>query len=631
VLTAVVAFIACLLFVPATPYWLDSPEFIAAASNLGLPHPPGHPSMVILLKLFLLFPVGDASFRANLFSAFFAAVAAGLTAGLSRMMAAEVLGKFVKSGRASVASAIIGVASGLLFAGTRSVFIQAMAAEVYTFHAALILGAVYVLLKGRSDARIAMVAGVLFGLALANHHLLAVLAFPAIFAAFWKGRSSVRGLLWAGGAAAFVAAGCYLYMPVRAALDAWPAWASASSWAGFIWYASAAIFSGSVGGFEQAGSSVGQNIGLAFVLLGESLGPLVLVMALGGMYQVVRTRAYRVALVVFLLLAGSLASKVMMGILDPANPDDHGYFLLALSSLSILAPQLLLFPLAAWFFAADSAGSRSGAVGRVRPVSAGKARLLKAVAAVAFVLVAVTVGNSFRGGFDVGRERSRFDDTDAVAAAAWGDIPVGAAAFVSHYPVFFVLQYQQEVEGVRPDVTLVQESLYFKARGGQWYARTLATRDESLGPLVANFLSSGTIAWSDLTSLASSRPVMLEASPDFKAVWRDIAFDGWFFRVNGDPLPDGIPPVPVTAADAAVIRAAALDAAGQYATDVQSRFASRAATNVETRRVIIRNLASSADWMEKSGDVDSAKALYLGALGFNPQDRTLNQKVSALP
>ena len=57
------------------PYWLDSPEFTAAAQTLGIPHPPGHPLYVMLVKPLTLLPLGGISFRVAIASALFGGVA----------------------------------------------------------------------------------------------------------------------------------------------------------------------------------------------------------------------------------------------------------------------------------------------------------------------------------------------------------------------------------------------------------------------------------------------------------------------------------------------------------------------------------------------------------------------------
>ena len=63
---------------PTTAFW-DTSEYIAAAKVLGIPHPPGNPLFVILAHSFGLLPLaGEYAARINLFAATTSAAAAGL-------------------------------------------------------------------------------------------------------------------------------------------------------------------------------------------------------------------------------------------------------------------------------------------------------------------------------------------------------------------------------------------------------------------------------------------------------------------------------------------------------------------------------------------------------------------------
>ncbi len=48
----------------------DGGDLVSAICTLGIPHPPGYPTYVLLGRLFALLPIGDAAYRANLMSAF---------------------------------------------------------------------------------------------------------------------------------------------------------------------------------------------------------------------------------------------------------------------------------------------------------------------------------------------------------------------------------------------------------------------------------------------------------------------------------------------------------------------------------------------------------------------------------
>jgi hypothetical protein len=78
-LTAVVVFLIYLAtLAPTTAFW-DTSEYIAAAKVLGIPHPPGNPLFVILAHTFGLLPLAASyAVRINLFAAVTSASAAGL-------------------------------------------------------------------------------------------------------------------------------------------------------------------------------------------------------------------------------------------------------------------------------------------------------------------------------------------------------------------------------------------------------------------------------------------------------------------------------------------------------------------------------------------------------------------------
>src|SRR5579859_1762005 len=54
----------------------DGGDLITAAATGGVAHPSGYPTYLLLVRLFLALPLGTLAFRANLFSAVCAALAA---------------------------------------------------------------------------------------------------------------------------------------------------------------------------------------------------------------------------------------------------------------------------------------------------------------------------------------------------------------------------------------------------------------------------------------------------------------------------------------------------------------------------------------------------------------------------
>ena len=192
-----------------TPYTLDSPMLQAAVPALGIGHPTGYPTYMMLTHLFTYLPFGDVAYRVNLASA-----AYGVVAVVAVYAAALLLSR----------SVVVAAAGALAFGFSEAFWSQAVIAEVYTLNALFVALVLCLLLlwRERRDDRILLAAGFLAGLSL-THHLSSALLVPAglVFVvlvdrgAFSKGRFLLKG------AGAF-ALGLppLLYLPVRALMEA---------------------------------------------------------------------------------------------------------------------------------------------------------------------------------------------------------------------------------------------------------------------------------------------------------------------------------------------------------------------------------------------------------------------------
>ncbi len=150
----------------------DSGELITAAMTLGVPHPPGYPTYVLLGRLFALLPVGLVAWRFNLFAAVCAAAAAGLLAATIR-----------RAGGARVRP-VAAVAAALTFAFLPLVWSQAVVAEVYSLN--LLMVATFLLVWAARGPGLA--AGLCLGLAVTTH-LTSLLLLPAALLAAGPGRT----------------------------------------------------------------------------------------------------------------------------------------------------------------------------------------------------------------------------------------------------------------------------------------------------------------------------------------------------------------------------------------------------------------------------------------------------------
>jgi len=95
---------------PTTAFW-DTSEYIAAAKTLGIPHPPGNPLFVLLAHSFGLLPLAASyAMRINLF----AAVTSALSAGLWFLVAERWLRNLLADRALRLGSAATGVLVGAL-------------------------------------------------------------------------------------------------------------------------------------------------------------------------------------------------------------------------------------------------------------------------------------------------------------------------------------------------------------------------------------------------------------------------------------------------------------------------------------------------------------------------------------
>src|SRR6185295_14114912 len=180
VATFVVVFVIYrLTLAPTTAFW-DTSEYIAAAYVLGIPHPPGNPLFVILAHTFGLLPLA-ASYaeRINLF----AAVTSALSAGLWFLVAERWLRGIVSHRWARYGAAFGGVLVG---ATSWSVWNQSTVNEkVYTVSLLSIALVMWLVVRWGDDApgthRDRWLVLIAYVLALSStNHLMGLLAVPAL-------------------------------------------------------------------------------------------------------------------------------------------------------------------------------------------------------------------------------------------------------------------------------------------------------------------------------------------------------------------------------------------------------------------------------------------------------------------
>ncbi len=192
-----------------TPDTLDSPMLQAEVAVLGVGHPTGYPTYMMLTHLFTYLPVGDPAYRVNLASAVYG-------------VAAVVL--FYLLGLRLAGRAVAAAAGALAFGLSGTFWSQAVIAEVYTLEALLVALVILVVLvwRDRRENRYLLLVAFLVGLSL-THHLTSVLLAVAVpaFVFLTDRRVFSRTTLMLKGLGLFLLGLLpLLYLPVRAMMHA---------------------------------------------------------------------------------------------------------------------------------------------------------------------------------------------------------------------------------------------------------------------------------------------------------------------------------------------------------------------------------------------------------------------------
>lgn len=190
------------------PKLLDAVMVQMQVAVLGITHPTGYPTYLMLTHLFTYLPFGDQAYRVNLGSAVYASLAA----------VAVYTGGLLLSRRIVAAAA-----GGLAFGLGAALWSQAVIAEVYTLNALLVSATIVVLLLWREyrTDRYLLLSAFLVGLCLTNH-LTSGLLLPGslLFIALVDRRKLADVRLVLKGALLFLLGLVpYLYLPIRAAMD----------------------------------------------------------------------------------------------------------------------------------------------------------------------------------------------------------------------------------------------------------------------------------------------------------------------------------------------------------------------------------------------------------------------------
>lgn len=324
-----VALCVYLVTVCPTVYWGDSAEFAVIGPELGVAHATGYPLFTLLGWLASWVPFGEIAWRVNLVS---------VVAGACAASAVSWVAWEARSG------ALAAVLVGLTFGVSQELWVQSTAAEVYGLHAALtacVLAMSFRFMRTR-DARHLRWAALLLGLSFTNH-LTSILTVPAVVLAAVLGLSSsapvrpsldaapaggdfvpVRGPAaqrwWLGTFALFCAPGLlYLYLPLRAWTGTLFDHGLVGTVPNLLAHVTGQQFRYRM--FQGEAAGLAGETGKFLTLLGDQFTPWAVWLGLVGLvFLVIRDR--KVAAVTGLLALADLAFTFQYNI-----PDKEGYYL----------------------------------------------------------------------------------------------------------------------------------------------------------------------------------------------------------------------------------------------------------------------------------------------------------------
>lgn len=483
-------FLVAVVTLPQGTHWLDSPELVAGATELGVVHPPGHPLYAVLARAFeLLVPFGPLPFRLSVLSALFGGLSSALLFRLARRLLTGA-----SLGRRGLD--LVALAGALALGLAPSLWLQGQRAEVYTLNLFLVLLGLDLAL--RDDARCTWLAGLVVGLGLAHHHYLVALSLPALAVPILaRGRPAA----WLGGAlAALAGLLAYSYLPLRGRLPLVVNWARPGDLAAVLDTVAARVFQASVG--QQAGSSeaidVPANLARLTDLLAHDVTWPGLALAALGLVVAWR-RSRRLGASLALLVATAWLAKGVMEV-DPLNPDDHGYLLPGLAGL-LLAATLGL--------------------DRLTRALGARARLAAPIALAGLAGLTVVRAPDL--------DLAAFDAPDRVYEALVEGVPPGGAWFTWYFPLHFLAEEKLVAEGARPDLAVLQQSLDAKLRTGAATVADLSARHPDLAPLLADLADDWRVS-SPGEAVLRATPVWFEPAPDPLLAPAAQVPAGWHFR-----------------------------------------------------------------------------------------------------
>ncbi len=531
----------------------DTAEFQTVAWVMGTAHPTGYPSFIILgFIVSHLIPFGEPAFRMNLLQAFLAAGAvAGMVAVvqvLTGMRWIALAAGLLLLTMPTFVPAAVSFPSGMSLTTTSVVWRLATYTDPHMFHLAL-TALIFLLLlvwerrrngdperRSHADRWLVAAAGV-YGVALANHSLTLMLAPGiALFVLVVAPRIVLQwrlivtsAVVLAGTAIAF-----WLELPIRAAMNAPLVYAHPDTWNGFLYVITGQQF----GGIPP---SITHDIGIKYAavmnLMSSWLGPLGFIAVLGLGTSLVRRPSYVLLSVTAAAFSAGFAAAYV-------NSDLERYFLVPVFVAFTYVGLGLADAASIGIWALDEVDARLTRRRESTSASAATAGLstwpaqalpaVEAILAISLIAAGITVVPTRLQVVD-GGQPGAVSQSDQTYRESWlravfaapdkGGLPANSV-IVSNWSDSTTLWYGQKVDGLRPDVYVIDDSMRVPA-------------GDNLGQV-----------WDVIDSYLGQRPVFL-----LRLRWNCDGMDNLskFYQMTAFPLPDGFTITEVTAREGAVV------------------------------------------------------------------------------
>ena len=404
----------------------DGGELITAAVTLGIPHPPGYPTYVLLGKLISMLPIRPIALTFNLFSALCTATAAALITHHPPLTD-------YRSPITAHRSPFPPLAAGLTFAFASLVWSQAIVTEVYGLNLLMLAAFLWALLHSRPFA----VSGLLLGLSITTH-LTSLFMLPLALAL------TPRGQWWRLSLGVVAGLTPFLLLPALARTDSPVVWGQPTNLSAWWWLVSGRIYQANAFALPlpeliTRGQTWGRLLLAQFAFIGL---PLILVGFHPRLHHLSHTRQQN----------GLLAATAVLYILYALayNTDDAAVLLLPAILIGVILLLPALQPLRAW-------------------------ALLLPLALLLLNFHKLNLHQDY--------------NLRARAESALQHTPDNSIVLTPGNQTIFALWYLHHVEGQRPDVILVDENLFAFAWYRQQLARRYPELHHPAGDDLMGFIT----------------------------------------------------------------------------------------------------------------------------------------------